>query len=81
MALVEERWHAEVYFAQVKAGLNPVSPVLPDSDLLPGVRMRSSGGGMRPVWHCRNAPCAISLLQFRCLSALQPPNNIATPCP
>jgi hypothetical protein len=37
MALVEERWHAEVYFAQVKAGLNPVSPVLPDSDLLPGV--------------------------------------------
>jgi hypothetical protein len=34
---IEERWHAEVYFAQVNTGLNPVSPVLPDSDLLPGV--------------------------------------------
>jgi hypothetical protein len=34
---IEERRHAEVYFAQVNTGLNPVSPVLPDSDLLPGV--------------------------------------------
>src|SRR5438094_10419126 len=41
IAPVEERWHPEVYVAQVNTGLNPVSPVLSDSNRLPRRMMRS----------------------------------------
>lgn len=35
-----------------------------------------SGGSLRPVWHCQNAPNTAAAV-----SALQPSRNIATPCP
>ena len=60
IAPVEECWHPEVYVAQVNTGLNPVSPVLSDSNRLPRRMMRSSGGGKRPVWHCYDVPSSLA---------------------
>lgn len=75
IAMAEEQWRIEVNFAQVKTGLSPVSPVLPDSDALSAyddahrvvARDRFGNGKMRHV-------------QLRCLSS-SAAQNIATPFP
>jgi hypothetical protein len=72
----EEHWCIEVPLCRRKYRSHPNHPV-PQGGKMPSDACSCPlGDGLRPVWHCQNAPNAAAAV-----SALQPSRNIAMPCP